>query len=354
MLGTAIGFAIGAALLVGIGGNTDVLWAMLPVAVAVAAYAPGTAPFAVGQAAFTVMLTVVYNLIVPVGWTIGVVRIEDVAIGVGVSLVAGVLFWPRGAMAALRQALAEAYADGAGYLVSTVQFGMSRGDPGTPALPAPAGDAAQAAAASRRLDDAFRTYLAERGPKRMPLAGVAGLVTGIAGLRLEDDAVLDLWQGGDGQARGDVAAARQEILGTAERVTGWYDGLADTLISGGELPQPLCHDKAADSRLVRAVRRDLLDNDGKASATAIRMIWTGDHLDVVRRLQAAITSPARHRRAAPSRRFGSALPPSASSTPAVGIAARRPARGAPQWATGDTTSRPRSRPPTSPRSPSTS
>ena len=65
------------------------------------------------------------------------------------------------------------------------------------------------------------------------------------------------------------------------------------MITGGELPRPLAHDKAADGRLVRAVRRDLLGNDGKASATAVRVIWTGDHLDVVRRLQAAITSPAR-------------------------------------------------------------
>jgi len=315
ILGTVAGFIVGAALLVGIGTNTTVLWFLLPLAVFLAGVAPAVISFTGGQAAFTLTVVILFNIIQPTGWRLGLVRIEDVAIGVGVSLVAGVLFWPRGAMAALRQALAEAYADGAGYLVSTVQFGMSRGDPGTPALPAPAGDAARAAAASRRLDDAFRTYLAERGPKRMPLAGVAGLVTGIAGLRLEDDAVLDLWQGGDGQARGDVAAARQEILGTAERVTGWYDGLADTLISGGELPQPVAHDMAADGRLVRAVRRDLLDNDGKASATAIRMIWTGDHLDVVRRLQAAITSPARHRRAAPSRRFGSALSPPASSPP---------------------------------------
>jgi len=161
-----------------------------------------------------------------------------------------------------------------------------------PALPAPAGDAARAAAASRRLDDAFRTYLAERGTKRLPLADVAGLVTGVAGLRQEADAVLDLWRAADGQAGGDVAAARREILGTADRVTGWYDGLATILITGGELPQPLAHDTAADSRLIRAVRRDLLANDGKASATAVRMIWTGDYLDVARRLQAAIISPA--------------------------------------------------------------
>ncbi len=122
---------------------------------------------------------------------------------------------------------------------------------------------------------------------------MAGLVTGVVGLRLEADAVLDLWRGDDGQAGGDVAAARHEILGTAERVTGWYDGLATTMITGGELSQPLAHDKAADGRLVRAVRRDLLGDDGRASATAVRMIWTGDHLDVVRRLQAAIISPAR-------------------------------------------------------------
>ena len=293
MLGTVAGFIVGAALLVGIGTNTTLLWFLLPLAVFLAGVAPAVISFAGGQAAFTLTLVILFNIIQPTGWRVGLVRIEDIAIGVGVSLVVGVLFWPRGAAPALRQALAQAYADGAGYLASTVRFGMSRGDPSTPALPALAGDAARAAAASRRLDDAFRTYLAERGAKRFPLADVAGLVTGVAGLRLEADAVLDLWRGDDGQAGGDAAAARHEILGTAERVTGWYDGLATTMITGGELPQPLAHDKAADGRLVRAVRRDLLGDDGRASATAVRMIWTGDHLDVIRRLQAAIISPAR-------------------------------------------------------------
>ncbi len=293
ILGTVAGFIIGAALLVGIGTNTTVLWFLLPPAVFLAGVAPAVISFAGGRAAFTLTLLILFNIIQPTGWRLGLVRIEDIAIGVGVSLIVSVLFWPRGAAAALRQALAEAYADVAGYLASTVRFGTSRGAPGTPALPAPAGDAAQAAAASRRLDDAFRTYLAERGAKPVPLADVAGLVNGVAGLRLEADAVLDLWQGGDGQAGGDVAAARQEILSTAELVTGWYDGLAATLITGGELPQRLAHDQAADGRLVRAVRRDLLGDDGKAGATAVRMIWTGDHLDVVCRLQAAIISPAR-------------------------------------------------------------
>jgi Fusaric acid resistance protein-like len=293
MLGTVAGFIVGAALLVGIGTNTTLLWFLLPLAVFLAGVAPAVISFAGGQAAFTLTLVILFNIIQPTGWRVGLVRIEDVAIGVGVSLVVGVLFWPRGAAPALRQALAQAYADGVGYLASTVRSGMSRGDPSTPAPSALAGDAARAAAASRRLDDAFRTYLAERGAKRLPLADVAGLVTGVAGLRLEADAIADLWRGDDGEAGGYAAAARHEILGTAERVAGWYSALATTMITGGELPQPLAHDKAADGRLVRAVRRDLLSEDGKASTTAVRMIWTGDHLDVVRRLQAAIITPAR-------------------------------------------------------------
>jgi uncharacterized membrane protein YccC len=38
----------------------------------------------------------------PAGWRVGLVRIEDVALGCAVSLVVGLLFWPRGATAANR------------------------------------------------------------------------------------------------------------------------------------------------------------------------------------------------------------------------------------------------------------
>src|SRR6266513_4088636 len=147
MLGTVAGFIVGAALLIGIGTNTTLLWFLLPLAEFLAGVAPAVISFAGGQAAFTLTLVILFNIIQPTGWRVGLVRIEDVAIGVGVSLVVGVLFWPRGAAPALRQALAEAYADGAGYLASTVRFGMSRGDPSMSARPAVADDAARAAAA---------------------------------------------------------------------------------------------------------------------------------------------------------------------------------------------------------------
>jgi uncharacterized membrane protein YccC len=315
MAGTVAGFIVGAALLVGIGTNTTLLWFLLPLAVFLAGVAPAVISFAGGQAAFTLILVILFNIIQPTGWRVGLVRIEDVAIGAGVSLVVGVLFWPRGAAPALRQALAQAYADGAGYLASTVRSGTSRAGVSTPAPPTLSSDAARAAAASRRLDDAFRTYLAERGAKRYPLADVAGLVTGVAGLRLEADAVADLWRGDDGQAGRDAPAGRHEILATADRVAGWYDALAATMITGGELPPPLAHDKAADSRLAQAVRRDLHGDDGAASATAVRMIWTGDHLDVVRRLQAAIISPARATAGQPA--GGRTIPPLPRRFPAL-------------------------------------
>ena len=99
--------------------------------------------------------------------------------------------------------------------------------------------------------------------------------------------------GGARAARdGDRSAARQELLRSSERVEGWYEDFARSLLERREPQRPLSHDRVADGRLVEAVRHDLRGEDGKASATAVRMIWTGDHLDAVRRLQKAIVGPA--------------------------------------------------------------
>src|SRR5207244_4171833 len=81
----------------GIGTHEAVLWGVLPVAILLAAYAPRAISFAAGQAGFTVVLFVLFNIIQPVGWRVGVVRVEDVAIGFAISLGVGLLFWPRGA-----------------------------------------------------------------------------------------------------------------------------------------------------------------------------------------------------------------------------------------------------------------
>jgi uncharacterized membrane protein YccC len=293
LLGTVAGFIIGAAVLALIGTDTTLLWLLLPLAIFLTAVTPAAISFVAGQAAFTLMVVFLFNILAPTGWRVGLYRVEDVALGCAVSLLVGALFWPRGAAAALRRALSEAYADSADYLARAVDFGMRCCEVSSTSPAAPTDDAARAAAATQRLDDALRGYLAERGAKPVPLVEVTRLVTGVVSLRLAADAILDLWQHGDGAATGDRSAARHQLLALSEQVKHWYEDLAASLAAGGAPREPLPDDKVADERLVAAVRRDLRVDDGEATATAARMIWTGDHLDAVRRLQELIVGPAR-------------------------------------------------------------
>ena len=303
VLGTTAGFVIGALLLIPIGHSTGLLWFLLPPAIVLAGIAPAAISFAAGQAGFTLVLVILFNIIQPTGWRVGLLRVEDIAIGAGVSLAVGILFWPRGAAAALSKALSEAYADSARYLAAAVEYGMLRFDiAGTDAIEnsasvdtaslVPTQQAIRAAAAARRMDDTFREYLVERGAKKVPLAEITRLVSGVTGLRLAADAVLDLWERDEDPVSGDRAAARMELLRSVEHIRNWYDDLAGSLDGARTIPPTLERDPDADNRLVLAVQHDLRDEDGKATATAVRMIWTGDHLDAVRRLQPSLLQPA--------------------------------------------------------------
>jgi uncharacterized membrane protein YccC len=292
LLGTTAGFVVGAAVVALVGTNTTLLWVLLPPAVLLAGLAPATVSFAAGQAAFTLTLLILFNILQPAGWQIGLVRIEDVALGGGVSLLVGLMFWPRGTGAALGIALAEAYVDTASYLARAVEFGMGRCDLAEASAPPPTGEAKRAAGASRRLDDTFRSYLSERGAKPARLAEVASLITAQGGLRLAADSVLDLWQHDD-PAGGDRTLARAELLATATLTSAWYDEFAASLTGDGAVPEPQDRDELADRRLVAAVANDLSGEHGEATATAVRMIWTGDHLDAARRLQRSVVGPAR-------------------------------------------------------------
>jgi Fusaric acid resistance protein-like len=183
--GTVIGFAAGALLLLGLGTSTPVLWAALPIAIAVAAYAPGTLPFAAGQAAFTVVVVVLFNLLQPVGWKLGLLRVQDVAMGCAVSLVVGVLFWPRGASSVVGDDLADAFRRGTAYLTQAVDWalGTRRDPPDT---------AAAAVTAGIRLDEALRGYLAEQGAKRLSKEDLWMLVVATMQLRLTSTSLASL------------------------------------------------------------------------------------------------------------------------------------------------------------------
>lgn len=295
--GTVVGSLVGAGLLLVIGDNQVILWVLLPIAVLIAGIVPAAISFATGQAAFTVTLVILFNIAQPEGWSLILFRIEDIALGCAVSLVVGLLFWPRGASTAVGKALAEAYVDSAQYLVSVVGYAVSCCAPGPPAPQ----DGRRAAAAARRLDDTFRTYLAERGAKPVPLSEMTALVTGVVGIRLAADAVLELWERyADGRPPSDDrAAAQATLVASADRLLQWYSTLAAAMEGHGRVPEPLPHDLVAKRRLVEAVRQDLYDADGQATPTAIRILWTNAHLDVVRRLQPSLALAAGRTRTAP-------------------------------------------------------
>ena len=293
VLGTAVGVVIGVGLLFLIGTNTAVVWILLPIAILIAGIAPTAISFAAGQAGFTVAVVLLFDIVAPSGWRVGLYRIEDVALGCGISLLVGLLFWPRGAAAALRRTLAEAYEDSADYLVAAVSYGLGRCDGPSPGQAEPASESLRAAAASRRLDDSFRTYLTERGTKRQPLAQVTAAVTGVASIRLVSDAIVELWRSHTAASDGDRSRAGQELDASAKQLAGWYRSLGRDLVDRQDLPLPTPGDTTVDGRLVVALRDDLQDDAGNATPTAIRIFWTAEYLDAIRRLQARIVDPVR-------------------------------------------------------------
>lgn len=291
--GTILGSILGAGLLQLIGHHDDALWVLLPIAILIAGIAPAAISFAAGQAAFTVTLVILFNIGHVPDWHIALLRVQDIALGCGVSLVVALFFWPRGAAAAVDKALAEAYTESAAYLRRAIEYGLSRCGESRRALDPPVVEGRQAAAAARRLDDAFRSYLAEHGAKPIALADMTTLVTGVVGLRLAADAVLAIWtRAGDARLEADGAGARVELLGFADRVTTWYRQLAGCLDGGapGLSPELVQRNPAAAARLVESVRADLRDQNGQATANAVRIIWTGDHVDAARRLQPSLAT----------------------------------------------------------------
>jgi hypothetical protein len=161
VLGTGIGFILGALLIGVVGVDPAVLWILMPLVVFGSAFVPEIASFTAGQAAFTMMVLIFFNLIVPTGWSVGLIRVEDVVVGALVGVVVSLLLWPRGATASAETAVESARGVFAMYLEASVQR-ITRGDYEHMAdrLATLSHDAV---ALSRVADDAVRQYLSEGG-----------------------------------------------------------------------------------------------------------------------------------------------------------------------------------------------
>jgi uncharacterized membrane protein YccC len=279
LLGQILGFAVGAALLVGIGTNPTALWIAFPLAVLVAAYTPGTAPFAAGQAAFTVTIVVLYNVLAPAGWRVGLLRLEDVAIGCAVSLVVGYLFWPRGVSSVVGDNLADSFRIGSDYLTDAASWAL--------------GDRAQrperaeaAVAAGIRLDDAVRGYLTEQGSKRLSKADLWVLIMAAMRLRLTAHSMASL--PGRPQAHADSgrlhAALDRQVAGISDIYHRFATQVAKPA-QGAPAPSPL---GLPASGLASAARSPC----GEPSAYRPDALWVGHHLDHLQAHVSRVEGPA--------------------------------------------------------------
>ncbi len=288
LAGTAVGIIVGAAIVLALGANDPVLWAVLPVAVLVAAYTPRVISFAAGQAGFTVVLVVLFNIIQPVGWKVGLVRIEDVIIGFAVSLGVGLVFWPRGATTVLRENMATAYSRGADYVAVTARLLTSDDDPGDP------GQAEQAAAAAvHQLDDSFRQYLAERSAKRDDPESAARLVAGAARVVRagRSMAALNAIMAGNGRGPS-LAGYRESLDGQVQSVRSWYVTLGDSIVHATSIPSPQSPDPESRNRLLECMRDSIVSGETAALHGALLALWASQHLEMLRELEVHLSEQA--------------------------------------------------------------
>ncbi len=178
-VGTTVGFALSAAFFAVVGLDETALWIMIIAGSFLSAWLPQVAGFVAGQAAFTVLVVCLFNLVEPTGWTTGLVRVQDIVIGASVSLLVALVFWPRRAVDLLRSCTAGLY--------------RLLGD--APSARSPALDTVLAS--ERRAHAAFTQYLDEHQPAATSapwatLLSIAGLGrTGLRFVEVHRDALTD-------------------------------------------------------------------------------------------------------------------------------------------------------------------
>lgn len=188
--GTVIGFLLGAIVIEVLGVDPIVMWMLLPLVAFGSAYVPEIGSFTAGQAAFTMMVLIVFNMIRPTGWQVGLIRLEDVIVGTFVAVIVSVLLWPRGASPWIRTMIDSACAVGAHYLKATV-YRVTRGaseqaEDRVNAL------SHQAISALRTVDDALRHYLSESGGPTDSRAPVVRAANRAVRIRTAADVVADV------------------------------------------------------------------------------------------------------------------------------------------------------------------
>jgi hypothetical protein len=247
--------------------------------------------FVAGQAGFTLVIVILFNIIEPVGWRVGLTRIEDVALGCGVSVVVGFLFWPRGATAALGRALSDAFAANSAYLSDAVErLTMTSQSVDI------SGSERVSHGAYLLLDDAFRQFVTERGAKVVPLDTVARLFTGANRLRLGAYTLGTLQVDPPAQGLGELEAIKvaEAVLRDSYADTHrWYLDFGDLLADRrSDLGLPTPQTEVLHHTLREAFEEAEAQRRPDRIHTALQMLWADELLENQSSTQADLLAAA--------------------------------------------------------------
>ncbi|MFO1305017.1 MAG: FUSC family protein [Burkholderiales bacterium] len=229
--GTLAGFVLATLAILVLGPHPAWLWATLPFAVFLAAYAPAAISFGAGQAMFALLVVELFNVMAPDGWQVGMARVEAVIVGALVALAASLIMWPHGASAALRIEIAGHVRSVTRFVHAALAALVGHADPrGVEAL------RAQAIEARHRADEAFASFIGERGAKRVSLDQWAWLARLPLVVRGAGEAAAAIGKSGLGVA--DASPASAPFGDALALVSAALDDLADRLDDPGRGKDP--------------------------------------------------------------------------------------------------------------------
>ena len=289
--GTALGVLIAVPFVGATGTEPWLLWIVLPILVFLAAYTAAAVNFVLGQVAFSVLVVVLFNILAPTDWQIGLVRVENAALGLAVSVVVGLLLWPRGAHGQLRSALADLYDAGASSLSFSFRRVLTDADESPNAVNA-ARDLAHTEAI--RAQEVFELFLNERTRQAPGIDVWAMLLSSGKGFLLIGD-VLD-WLFEHGYAAADSGAAARTIGHLATDAIANILRLAEEIRSGKPLRVAGARDPSAELRnaALASLSEPALVSSAAALRSAIGLVsaadWLGQLDTLLRDLDAPVAS----------------------------------------------------------------
>ena len=197
-------------------------------------------------------------------------RVEDVAIGFAISLGVGLLLWPRGARAALRESAAQAYTASADYLAAAATSASTAAAQRT------------AGAATRTLDDTYRQFLAERGHERLDMGSVGTLISGATRVRLAAYSLMSM--AGETGPWEPSAALDREV----SSLRAWFGDLAEAIRRVGPVPNPQGADGHGGDSSLRRLSEAVQADDEKRIPAALGAALASQQIKELREFEAPL------------------------------------------------------------------